>query len=88
VGREDENRLRTQLCVSAEKKSVNRVAKEACLSKALVSHHLREFMRSLPVTVERAGAFVYYQMAGQRTFGILDELNVLGTYLLAARTAF
>jgi hypothetical protein len=45
-------------------------------------------MRSLPVTVERAGAFVYYQMAGQRTFGILDELNVLGTYLLAARTAF
>jgi hypothetical protein len=40
------------------------------------------------VTIERSGAFVYYEMADQRTLGILDELNVLATDLLAARTAF
>jgi len=84
----DENRLRILLRVSTEKKSVNRVAEEVGLSQALVSHHLRELRRSLLVTVERSGAFVYYEMADQRTLGILDELNVLATDLLAARTAF
>ena len=88
MGREDENRLRIPLCVSTEKKSVNHVVEEACLSQALVSHHLRGLKRLLLVTVERGAAFVYYQMADQRTFGILDKLNVLATDLLAARTAF
>jgi ArsR family transcriptional regulator, zinc-responsive transcriptional repressor len=47
----DENRLRILLCVSVEKKSVNRVAEEMGLSQALVSHHLRELKRSLLVKV-------------------------------------
>lgn len=84
----DGNRLRILLCVSTEKKSVNRVAEEMGLSQALVSHHLRELKRSLLVKVERSGPFVFYEMADARILGILEDLNVLATDLLAARTAF
>jgi ArsR family transcriptional regulator, zinc-responsive transcriptional repressor len=84
----DENRLRILLCVSTEKKSVNRVAEEVGLSQALVSHHLRELKRSLLVRVERSGPFVYYEIADVRVLRILDDLNVLATDLLATRTAF
>lgn len=73
---------------SIEKKSVNRVAEEVGLSQALVSHHLRELKRSFLVRVELRGPFVYYEMADARVLGTLDDLNVLATDLLAARTAF
>lgn len=84
----DGNRLRILLCVSTEKKSVNRVAEEVGLSQALVSHHLRELKRSLLVKVERSGPFVFYEMADARILEILEDLNILATDLLAARTAF
>lgn len=84
----DENRLRILLCVSSEKKSVNRVVDEVNLSQALVSHHLRELKRSLLVNVERSGPFVYYQVADPRILEILEELNLLAADLLAARKSF
>jgi len=84
----DENRLRILLCVSEEKKSVNRVVDEVNLSQALVSHHLRELKRSLLVTTERSGPFVYYEMADARILTILEQLNLLATDLLAARKSF
>lgn len=84
----DENRLRILLCVSGEKKSVNRVVDEVNLSQALVSHHLRELKRSLLVKVERSGPFVYYEMADARILEILEKLNLLATDLLATRKSF
>jgi len=84
----DENRLRILLCVSSEKKSVNRVVDEVNLSQALVSHHLRELKRSLLVNVERSGPFVYYQIADPRILEILEGLNLLAADLLAARKSF
>jgi len=84
----DENRLRILLCVSTEKKSVNRIADEMGLSQALVSNHLKELKRSLLVTVERNGPFVYHEMADARILAIFDDSNSLATGLLAARSAY
>jgi ArsR family transcriptional regulator, zinc-responsive transcriptional repressor len=84
----DVNRLRILLCVSNEKKPVNRIVQEMNLSQALVSHHLKELKRSLLVKVERNGPFVYYEIADARILEILKKLSLVATDLLASRTSF
>jgi len=84
----DENRLRILLSVSDGKKSVSSVVEELELSQPLVSHHLRELKRSLLVTVERSGPFIYYEIADARLLKVLEELKVIASDLLANRTTF
>ena len=84
----DENRLRILQCVGGGKKPVSRIVEELGLSQPLVSHHLKELRRSLLVTVERSGPFVYYELADARILGILESLDALGRDLLSERTTF
>ena len=84
----DENRLRILLRLGNGQKSVSSLVEDLNLSQPLVSHHLKELKRSLLVTVERRGPFVYYQMADARILGILRELDELAGDLLAARSTF
>ena len=84
----DENRLRILLSVSNEKKSVSAIVEELELSQPLVSHHLKELKRSLLVTVERSGPFIYYEIADLRIIKILEELKLVASDLLANRTTF
>ena len=84
----DENRLRILLSLGNGKKSVSSLVEELSLSQPLVSHHLRELKRSLLVTVERRGPFVYYEMADARIQVILKALDDLAADLLAARSGF
>ena len=84
----DQNRLRILLNVSNGKKSVSSIVEELELSQPLVSHHLRELKRSLLVTVERSGPFIYYEIADARILKILEELNSVAKDLLANRTTF
>ncbi len=84
----DENRLRILLCVSNGKRSVSSIVEELNLSQPLVSHHLRELKRSLLVTVERSGPFIYYELSDARILEVLQTLSVVAADLLAARTTF
>ena len=84
----DENRLRILLSVSNGKKSVSSIVEELELSQPLVSHHLKELKRSLLVTVERNGPFIYYEIADMRIIKILEKLKVIANDLLANRTTF
>jgi len=84
----DENRLRILLCVSDGRKSVSQIVEEMGLSQPLVSHHLKELKRSLLVQVERSGPFIYYEMADDRIFAILKDLDALAKDLLAQRNTF
>ena len=84
----DENRLRILLSVSNGKKSVSSIVEQLELSQPLVSHHLKELKRSLLVTVERSGPFIYYEIADRRIIKILEELNMVAKDLLANRTTF
>jgi len=84
----DENRLRILLCISNRKKSVSTIVEELQLSQPLISHHLKELKRSLLVTVERDGPFIYYEVADKRIIDILKKLNLLAMDLLARRTTF
>jgi DNA-binding transcriptional ArsR family regulator len=84
----DENRLRILLCVSGGKKSVSGIVEELNLSQPLVSHHLKELRRSLLVTVERRGPFIYYETADARILQILETLKEMATDLLADRKTF
>ncbi len=84
----DENRLRILFCVSKEKKSVSTIVEELQLSQPLISHHLKELKRSLLVSVERRGPFVYYELSDERILSILEKLNELGDDLLKARVSF
>lgn len=84
----DENRLRILLSVSNGKKSVSCIVEELELSQPLVSHHLRELKRSLLVTVERSGPFIYYEIADVRILKVLKELKLVASDLLANRTTF
>ena len=84
----DGNRLRILLIISGGKKSVSAIVEELDLSQPLVSHHLKELKRSLLVTVERKGSFVYYELADER---ILEALQILGDVaadLLSDRKTF
>lgn len=84
----DENRLRILRCVGEGKKPVSKIVEELGLSQPLVSHHLKELRRSLLVTVERSGPFVYYELTDVRILGILESLDALGKDLLSGRTTF
>jgi len=84
----DENRLRILLCISNRKKSVSAIVEELQLSQPLISHHLKELKRSLLVTVERGGPFIYYEIADKRIIDILKKLNMLATDLLVQRKTF
>ncbi|MFH1241551.1 MAG: metalloregulator ArsR/SmtB family transcription factor [Pseudomonadota bacterium] len=84
----DENRLRILLCVRDGRKSVSQIVEEMGLSQPLVSHHLKELKRSLLVQVERSGPFIYYEIADDRIFVILKDLDALAKDLLAQRDTF
>jgi len=84
----DENRLRILLCVSRGKKSVTAIGEELGLSQPLVSHHLKELKRCLLLTVERSGAFIYYELADVRILDVIRTLNSMAADLLTARTTF
>lgn len=84
----DENRLRILLSVSGGKKSVSAIVEELELSQPLVSHHLKELKRSLLVTVQRSGPFIYYEIADARIIKILQALKNVAGDLLANRTTF
>lgn len=84
----DENRLRILLCISREQKAVGRIVEELCLSQPLVSHHLKELKRTLLVTIERSGPFIYYQLADPAILKVVGDLNLIAKNLLATRTTF
>jgi len=84
----DENRLRIILALADGKKPVSRIVEELGISQPLASHHLKELKRSLLVTVERRGPFVYYELADKRIVEILGSLCDLATDLLTNRTTF
>ena len=84
----DENRLRILMCVSNGKKSVSSIVEELTLSQPLVSHHLKELKRSLLVTIERQGPFIYYEIADSRILDVNRTLSSIATDLLAARRTF
>ncbi len=81
----DENRLRILFCLRQGKKSVSSIAEELNLSQPLASHHLKELKRSLLVTVDRQGVFIYYEMVDFRIVDIMRSLEWLATDLLAER---
>jgi len=84
----DVNRLRILLSLTNGKKSVSGVVEELNLSQPLVSHHLKELRRSLVVTVERKGPFVYYEVADKKIIAIIRALADLAADLLADRDRF
>lgn len=84
----DVNRLRVLLCISKRKKSVTAIVEELRLSQPLVSHHLKELKRSLLVSVERNGPFIFYELADSRILGVIQTLCTVATDLLAARKTF
>ncbi len=84
----DENRLRIILCVSSGKKSVSSIVEELGLSQPLVSHHLRELKRSLLVSIERSGPFIYYELVDSRILDVIRTLSIVATDLLTARKTF
>jgi DNA-binding transcriptional ArsR family regulator len=84
----DENRLRILLCLGNGKKSVSQVVEELGLSQPLISHHLKELRRSLLVTMERRGPFIFYEMSDPRIVDILFSLEILALELLAQRKSF
>ncbi len=84
----DGNRLRILLYLNNGKRSVSQIVEELNLSQPLISHHLKELRRSLLVTVERRGPFIYYEMSDPRVIDILKDLEGLATDLLTGRTTF
>ena len=84
----DENRIKILLFLCNGKESVSRIVEELQLSQPLVSHHLKELKRSLLVTVERNGPFIFYDMADKRIVTILKDLQVLANDLLSNRKTF
>lgn len=84
----DENRLRILLYLGSGKKSVSQIVEGLNLSQPLISHHLKELRRSLLVTVERRGPFVYYELNDPHIVDILMSLETLAVKLLTQRTSF
>jgi DNA-binding transcriptional ArsR family regulator len=84
----DENRLRVLLYLGNGKKSVSQIVEGLNLSQPLISHHLKELRRSLLVTVERRGPFVYYELSDPGIVDILMSLETLALKLLTQRTSF
>ena len=84
----DENRVRILLYLGNGKKSVSQIVDGLNLSQPLISHHLKELRRSLLVTVERRGPFVYYELSDPRIVDILLSLETFALKLLTQRTSF
>lgn len=84
----DGNRLRIILLISRGKKSVSAIVEELELSQPLVSHHLKELKRSLLVTVEREGPFIYYELADPRVLKVMHILDEVAMDLLSQRKTF
>lgn len=84
----DENRLRILLCLSQGKKAVGSIVEELGLSQPLVSHHLKELKRTLLVTIERSGPFIYYELSDPAILGTIRDLNAVAQNLLATRKTF
>ena len=84
----DENRLRILLFLGNGKKSVSQIVEGLNLSQPLTSHHLKELRRSLLVTLERRGPFVYYELSDPHIVDILMSLETLALKLLTQRTSF
>lgn len=84
----DENRLRILLSINEGQKSVSAIVEELELSQPLVSHHLKELRRTLLVTVERNGPFVFYKMADNRIVGIVEKMSGLAKDLITNRNGF
>jgi DNA-binding transcriptional ArsR family regulator len=84
----DGNRLRILLLLSGGKQSVSAIVEALGVSQPLVSHHLKELKRALLVTVERAGPFIYYELADERILGVIRTLGAVATDLLSARKTF
>jgi|GEM_PF-1957467 len=84
----DENRLRILHFISDGKKSVGSIVEGLNLSQPLVSHHLKELKRSLLVSVERSGPFIYYELSDQRVMDVVGVLEAIAADLLSARRTF
>ena len=84
----DENRLRILLSLSRGKRAVGSIVEELGLSQPLVSHHLKELKRSLLVSIERSGPFIYYELSDPAILGAIRDLNTVAKNLLATRTTF
>lgn len=84
----DENRLRILLCLGRGKKAVGSIVEELGLSQPLVSHHLKELKRSLLVTIERSGPFIFYELSDPAILGTVRDLNMVAHNLLATRKTF
>ncbi len=84
----DENRIRIIQLLANEKKSVSSIVEELGISQPLTSHHLKELKRSLLVTVERNGPFIFYKLSDNKITEILSNLSELATGLLKNRTHF
>jgi len=84
----DENRLRILLFIGDGKKSVTQITEAMGLSQPLVSHHLKELKRSLLVTVERKGPFVFYELSRPDVLSVIADLEHLADALLTARHGF
>ena len=84
----DVNRLRILLSLEKKGKSVSVLVEELGLSQPLVSHHLRELRRTLLVSVERKGPFVYYSLADDSVVKRISELLQLAERLLAQKSGF
>lgn len=84
----DANRLRILLLISTGRKSVSAIVEELNLSQPLVSHHLKELKRSLLVTIEREGPFIYSQLADTRIMDVVKILSQVATDLIATRKSF
>ena len=84
----DENRIRIIQFLANEKKSVSSIVEELGISQPLTSHHLKELKRSLLVSVERNGPFIFYGLTDKRITEILSDLSELASDLLNNRTLF
>ncbi len=84
----DENRLKILLYLGSGKKSVSQIVEGLNLSQPLISHHLKELRRSLLVTMERRGPFIYYEISDPHVVDILMSLETLALKLLTHRTSF
>lgn len=84
----DSNRLRILLSLEKGSKSVSVLVEELGLSQPLVSHHLRELRRTLLVSVERKGPFIFYSLTDEGVTGEIHGLLKLADRLLAQKSGF
>jgi DNA-binding transcriptional ArsR family regulator len=80
--------LRILVLISGGKRSESAIVEKLNLSQPLVSHHLKELKRSLMVSVEREGPFIYYELADARILNVLQILSEVATDLLSDRKMF